>query len=96
MATDECGCCHQQKEIVGVAAVPGIPMSIAWCRDCINADAIPYELCVTNTALIGGRENAAEWWLEGVVTPTLKYFNKTLEQFDADVKNDMDLIERKR
>jgi len=69
---------------VGVAAVPGVPISVAYCRECLEANAHPYWIVVTNTAMIGGLDHTAEWWVD-IVTSTLAHLDITREQFDADV-----------
>lgn len=86
-----CECCNQKKPLVGVACIPGIPMSIAWCRECLEADVIPYWAAVSNTAccmltpdhdvLHGTNE---EW--KALVTRSLAYHKKTMEQFEKDVR----------
>jgi hypothetical protein len=79
----KCNCCNE-REAIGVASIPGIPMSVAWCLPCVQSGAIPYWAAVANTACISGMENAAEWWKE-TVDVTLAWHNKTREEFDSDV-----------
>lgn len=87
MTDSWCECCNAEPS-VGVAAVPGIPMSIAWGQKCLEAGAIPYDLLVMNTALCGGWQYTAEWWNE-VIISTLTYFDKSVAEFrqavDAEV-----------
>ena len=80
-----------KNEPVGVACVPGVPMSVAYCKECLAANAHPYRILVGNTAIIsslksGGNylEDCADWWIE-MVMDTLKYLDKTLEEFNLDV-----------
>lgn len=82
----ECGCCHKEKPIIGVACIPGIPMSIAWCEDCLRSGAIPYEAAVCNTAMCGGLDHTNEVWQE-LVDVTLTYHGKTHEEFNMAVAN---------
>jgi hypothetical protein len=41
MGDGKCECCNRQKELVGVASIPALPMSIAWCKECLDNSAIP-------------------------------------------------------
>lgn len=84
MGNGKCECCNEEKELIGVASIPFIPMSIAWCQDCINANVIPYWAAVANTACCDGLDNTNEEWKEWVKR-TLKYFNKTDKEFKDDV-----------
>lgn len=85
---NHCGCCLKEKDIVGVASIPFIAMSIAWCRDCLAAGAIPYSACVTNTALCEGWEHTNEAWQE-LVKLSLTYHGKSFEEFERDVAQSM-------
>lgn len=87
-----CECCNVNKAI-GVASIPGIPMSIAWCRPCLDAGAIPMWAAVCNTAMAGGYEHAAPWWRE-VVDDTLAYFGVTMEDFNAMVAAEITEFDR--
>lgn len=49
-------------EHVGVAAIPGVPMSISWCRECLNHSATPEWNVRTEFAFVGGE--FASWFLE--------------------------------
>lgn len=82
-AGEGCDCCGVEPS-VGVAAIPGVPMSIAWGRNCLDANVVPWWVAVTNTAIIGGRAEAADWWV-ALLDNTIPYFNRTTEQFDAEV-----------
>lgn len=82
-----CEVCDE-REAIGVAAVPGVPYSAAFCQECLTAGALPYWIAVSNTALAGGDLGLAgtvDWWQE-VVGDTLKWLGKTREQFDIDVE----------
>lgn len=47
-----CQVCHQNPG-VGVASVPGIPISLSWCKICLEAQCYgPYEIHWTNLSLI--------------------------------------------
>lgn len=78
-----CEVCGVEPAAAAVA-VPGMPVTAAYGRACLDANAHPYGLLVANTACIGGYELAAEWWQQ-MVTDTLRRLNKTQQQFDADV-----------
>lgn len=78
-----CDCCNKEPAI-GAAAVPGMPVTIAWCATCLNANVVPYSLAVVNTVRLGGVDNTAHWW-QALVRRTLEYFGKTRAEFEADV-----------
>ena len=86
---DTCG----KTGIVGVAAMPGVPVSFAYCRECLTANAHPYFAVVGNTASCGGYEHTNDEWKD-IVHCTLKHLNKSMEEFIADVKVDMDDFEK--
>lgn len=72
---------------VGVASVPGVPYSAAYCQDCLDANAHPWKILVANTACLGGWHNAADWWKE-MVQDTCKRLGKTLDEFLADCEKE--------
>jgi hypothetical protein len=81
MATcDVCG----EREATGVGAMPGVPISFAYCKDCLRANAHPYAIVVANTAMLGGMAEAAPWWQQ-LVDDTLAHLRKSRERFDGDV-----------
>lgn len=86
-----CDCCDKNPS-VGVAAISFIPMSIAWCRTCLDADVIPYWAAIYNTAECGGLDQTTLEWQE-LVARTLKYFGKSLEQFNVDVIKEKKLFD---
>ena len=88
-ATDgTCSVCGKGAQVV-VCAIPMIPCSDSFCKDCLTAGAIPYWAAVANTACIGGIENANEAW-KAIVQATLKHLGKTKEQFKLDVQKDIE------
>lgn len=80
LSCDVCG----TNESVGVASVPGVAMSVAYCQGCLRANAHPYGVLVANTATLGSYDEAAEWWRE-MIDDTCRHLGKTREQFDLDV-----------
>ena len=88
-----CDCCRKEPAI-GVAAMPGMPMSIAWCMKCLDAQVIPYWAAVANTAMIGGMDGAAPWWCE-VVERTLAYFSKDRAEFENEVLSEIKAMEKR-
>lgn len=86
-----CEVCGEEP-VVGVAAVPGLPISVGYGRACINMNAHPYGLLVANTACLSGEDDMADWWLE-MVHATLRHLGKTEDEFWDDVeqsRRDMD------
>jgi hypothetical protein len=78
-----CEVCGDEPAI-GVAAVPGVPVSAAYGRACLEANAHPWRAIVFNTAACGGLENTAEWW-RSMVHATLAHLGRPLDEFDRDV-----------
>lgn len=69
---------------VEVGAVPGVPMSAAYCKECLRAGAHPLSALIANTACCGGLKNCAEWW-QYMVAATLKHLDKSLDWFNDEV-----------
>lgn len=82
-----CDVCHNEPA-VGVAAVPGVPVSMAYGGHCLAANAHPYGILVINTAMCGGYDHTSEWWRQ-MVDDTLHHLGKDREQFDLDVEAEM-------
>lgn len=83
MAGLNCDVCGTGATL-GVACVPGLPISVAYCEDCLRAGAHPYETLVIATADLGGLDDSADWWKE-MVQNTLKHLKIPWSQFFADV-----------
>jgi hypothetical protein len=78
-----CEVCNE-RPAVGVASIPGMPMSIAWCRECLASGAIPWWAAIAETACIGGLAHAADWWLD-IVDATCRHLGRTRDELDAAV-----------
>jgi hypothetical protein len=79
-----CNVCEDELAL-GVAAVPGVPISVAYCRSCLQANAHPLWILVANTASAvssaeSWRHDAADWW-QGMVDDTLHRLDKTEDEF---------------
>lgn len=83
MSGDVCDVCEAEPT-VGVASVPGVPISVAYCRKCLEANAHPWWVLVANTACMGGLQNADRWWVE-MVEDTCRHLGQTRDLFEADV-----------
>lgn len=81
MICEACG----KNEAIGVYCVPGVPISCAYCRDCLLNDNHPMEILIANTVCCGGLEQCADWWKE-MVKHSLYYQNKSIEWFNAEVE----------
>lgn len=79
-----CSVCKKNKAI-GVAAVPMVPMSVAYCRECLEANSHPMYVLIANTAGAGGLEHANEAWKQ-MVMDSLKHQGKTLGWFNEQVE----------
>jgi hypothetical protein len=86
-----CEVCNK-NEAVGVAGVPGVPISVAYCRECLEANAHPWGIVIANTVCVGGLEHAADWWKE-IVKDTCKHLGKSLDDFNAEVEKSLRLLE---
>lgn len=83
MAGDICDACNTNKS-VGVASAPGVPMSVAYCQECLDANSHLMDILVANTACIGGLDYSAPWW-KRVVDTSLARQGKTMEWFNEQV-----------
>jgi hypothetical protein len=79
----KCETC-EDRNAIGVAAVPGIPYSAAYCAPCIKANAHPWWLMVGNTADMGGLEDSADWWVE-MVEDTCRHLGRPMSEFNSAV-----------
>jgi hypothetical protein len=86
-----CEVCNKNKSI-GVASVPGVPYSAAYCKECLEANAHPLFIIIANTACCGGLDKCSDWWKE-IVNDTLKHLNKTLEWFNKEVELSIEVCE---
>lgn len=62
--------------------LPGIAMNVQMCWDCRQAGAIPLDVLVSRTALMGGTNNATTWWYE-LIHDTVARVGITCEDFEA-------------
>lgn len=79
-----CECCNIHQAI-GVASIPYLPVSVAFCIPCLKADNYPYWSIVANTACIGGRQQSSTVWQQ-MIQSTCQYQDVSMEQFDKDVQ----------
>ncbi len=79
-----CEVCNK-NEAIGVYCVPGVPVSCAYCRECLANDNHSISILIANTACCSGLENTIDWW-KHMVMHCLKYQGKTLEWFNEQVK----------
>lgn len=87
MSSSTCDVCGKNPA-AGIGAMPGVPISFAYCKDCLKANAHPYAIVAANTAMIGGMAQAAPWWQQ-LVDDTLQHLGKPRELFDSDVALEM-------
>jgi hypothetical protein len=78
-----CEVCRDEPA-AGVAAAPGVPISVAYGRGCLDANAHPWWVIVGNTAAIGGLDHAAPWWVQ-MVDDTIRHLGRTLVDLAAAV-----------
>ncbi len=77
-----CETCSVLGEVV-VYALPGIPMSVGNCRTCFEQCAYPLSVAEANIEIIGGLENAADWWKQSITYKDGRYL--TVEEAFRDV-----------
>ena len=87
----KCDVCKNEPS-VGVAAVPGVPMSVAYGEECLKANAYPLGVLVANTACAGGYEFTEDWWQE-MVDDTLIHLDTSRERFDEMVAETLSKME---
>lgn len=87
-----CDVCEQEVDEVIVASVPMMPISVGYCIDCYKSGAIPYQLAVINTALVGGLDKANDDW-KLVVHMTLNHLGFTEEFFNFRVEQEIKELE---
>jgi hypothetical protein len=78
-----CEACNK-NEAIGVASVPGVPYSAAYCKECLKNNNHPMFILIANTACCDGIDNCSDWWKE-MVSSSLKVQNKTLDWFNQEV-----------
>lgn len=83
-----CEVCNKEKA-VGVACVPMVPMSVAYCKSCLKANAHPWWILIANTVCIGGLNNANLCWQE-MVKDTCNHLSKSIEEFNQAVKTELE------
>lgn len=79
MACDVC----QKNQVIGVAAVPYMPISVGYCQECLDAHAYPFKLLVANAWMMDGLDNASEDFKQ-MVADTMKHLGLTQADFDRE------------
>lgn len=80
----KCDVCGKETETMVCCSSCGA-VSFAYCRECLNAGREPYD------ALVGMGLYYADinkTYREQILMPSLQFYGKTVEQFDADVEKD--------
>lgn len=78
----KCGVCGKEAETVVCCSSCGA-ISFAYCQECLNSGREPYD------ALVGMGlyyDDMNKTYKQQVLLPSLKFFNKTVEEFNADVE----------
>lgn len=88
----ECDTCGEEP-ILGEFAMPGVPISFAYCQECVTSNAHPYFAIVSNTAACGGLSKTAFFWRQ-MVKATLHRVDVSPEQFEADVQHKISDLRR--
>lgn len=72
------------RPAAAVAAVPFMATSEPVCETCAAGDAIPWDLCVANTACLGGRWRTRVEW-QRIIEATCYLNKQALAEFDRQV-----------
>lgn len=78
----KCDVCGKETEVFVASSSCG-GMSYAYCQECLNSGREPYD------ALIGmglTSDCINNVYKQRILLPSLKFYGKTLEEFDADVE----------
>lgn len=78
----KCVVCNKGTETVVACSTCG-GLCFEYCQDCIQAGLEPY-IALVGMGLYSDEMN--NQYRENILIPSLKFHNKTIEQFDADVK----------
>ena len=81
----KCDVCGKETETAVCASACGA-VSFAYCKECLKAGREPYDALVGMGILY---EDLSAAFREQILLPSLKFFGKTVEQFNADI-NKMD------
>jgi hypothetical protein len=85
-----CAVCRR-RPAVAILPVPGMDASESCCAECQKGDAIPWDLCVANTACLGGRARTIAKW-QRIIEATCFLNGKTLVEFDQQVEQAMETV----
>ena len=83
----KCEVCNA-NDMIGVACIPMTPVSVGYCRSCLQANAHPWWAMVTNTACTGGYDKTNEMW-RLMIDDTIKHLGKTRKEFDKEVEEEI-------
>ena len=100
-----CEVCNGESggQEVGVACIPGVPMSISWCSECLKHDAFPSFVFDHDFIFVaqGHLDALNEWakervcWADGKYIGFLEYVKRiTPEQIDKENKEYEDAMRR--
>lgn len=78
-----CETCNK-NEAIGVCSIPYLPISCAYCVECLNANAHPYHYMVAGTAIAGGYDDLNAGFKQ-MVNCTLEHLDKKRTDFNKEV-----------
>lgn len=84
--TGKCDVCGQETEVYVASSTCGA-ISFAYCEECLIAHREPYDALVSMGVYF---DEISESYKEAILLPSLKFYNKTPAEFDADVDKDLD------
>lgn len=78
----KCDVCGKETETTACCSSCG-GISFAYCDECLNAGREPYDALVGMCMYFN---EISRSYREKILLPSLKFFGKTVEQFDEDVR----------
>ena len=82
-----CDVC-EKNEMVGMACVPGIPYTAAYCIECLKANAHPWKVLVVKVAEEGGLDKVHPGFKD-MVECTCKHLGRTIKEFNMEVEKNI-------
>jgi hypothetical protein len=71
----------EKRESVGVACIPGMPVSVGYCRECLIAGAHPPRYLAASVAICGGLEQMAPEYKK-LIQYTLNHLHMSWDKFN--------------
>ena len=93
-ALSTCEVCERLPEYTR-GTMPFTQYQVGYCLECLSRNAHPWWALTLTTATLGGRAHVSKEW-QRMIEDTCLHFDRTLEEFDADVLVEMDALRAER